>query len=87
MKDTPERSKMAARFVPANDLVHRLFDLLAVRSNADAACHLEDHDARPDLLLGEFHGFLRLTSRIVPPSAGTSGARLARLFQVRSSPS
>ena len=58
----------------ANDLIHMLLDLLAVRSNADAASHLEDNNVPPDLFFEEFHGFLRLTLCIGPPRAAANGS-------------
>ena len=60
-------------FILANDLIHMLLDLLAFRSNADAAGHLEDDKAGPDMFFEEFHAFLRLTLCIGLPSAEANG--------------
>lgn len=70
----------------ANDPVHLLLDLLAARSNGNAACHLEGDNAGPDLLFGKFHGFFRLTLNIGLPSGGINGCP-ARPDQFHSSPS
>ena len=50
------------KLVHANHLLDGLFDLPAVPSNADAACHLEEDDARLNLLFGKYHEPLRLIS-------------------------